>query len=393
MAAPEITSTGINIQTFDEIFTQLVDSYKAIYGIDIDLSQDTQDGQRVGIEAKALHDLQQLAVSIYYANDPDLANNDALQSIIKLAGIRKKAASQSSWDLDVTTDRALTLPEGYSVIDDVGQTWTIASPTVFLSATTQTVTFLSDVYGDVEGLSGATIKQATVQLGVTAIAAPADATAGQNEETDQDLRTRRRLSVQNPSRSTYGGLYAKLADLAGVTGLEIYENDTDTYDATLDLEARHYWIVIEGGDVTAIAETAAKQKTGGAGMKGGASGQWIETLTRPNGTSKTKVHTAFFDRPTIKPLYVNVTATRKDAAVPIDTSAIADAIATRTYNIGQRAIASELYCEGYTAGTTFILSDLQISDDNVTFTDEDIDVGFDGRFEIDAVNVTVTEVV
>ena len=47
---PNFTDEGIQVQTFEEIFNELVAGYQAIYG-DIDFSQNTKDGQIVGIEA------------------------------------------------------------------------------------------------------------------------------------------------------------------------------------------------------------------------------------------------------------------------------------------------------------------------------------------------------
>ena len=40
------TQDGITVETFDEIYNRIAEGIKAIYGADIDLSQNTPDGQR-----------------------------------------------------------------------------------------------------------------------------------------------------------------------------------------------------------------------------------------------------------------------------------------------------------------------------------------------------------
>lgn len=54
---PIITAEGIQVQTFNEIHTELSNEYKKVYGDDISLDQNTPDGQKVGIEAKLALDL------------------------------------------------------------------------------------------------------------------------------------------------------------------------------------------------------------------------------------------------------------------------------------------------------------------------------------------------
>jgi uncharacterized phage protein gp47/JayE len=316
MASPEFTTEGISIQTLAEIIAELDAGYRAIYGSNINLDQDSPDGQRVGIEAQARLDLQSFAVSIYNAMDPDLAEAVHLNKIIKLAGITRRPATRSTWDINVTVDRPLTLAEGYSIEDDLGQLWELASEESLIIGTTLT-TFTSVNFGAVEGLTGAVLKQSDVVLGITGLAAPGDASVGIEEESDPDLRSRRNLSVQNPSYSTLGGLFAKLADLDGVTDVVVYENDDDVYDATLDLDAHHVWAVVEAGEVSDISETIIKNKTGGAGLKGAVSSVYTESLIRPNGETFSIDHDVKFDRPTPASLYINITATRTDPTSPV----------------------------------------------------------------------------
>src|SRR5690606_5090132 len=113
------------VQTYQEIYDELAAAYRAIYGADINLDADSPDGQRVGIEAKARLDLQSFALALYNQIDPDFSAGEFLNKLIKLSGITRRPAVRSQVDVDVTTDRALTLPAGWTVADSLGQSWAL----------------------------------------------------------------------------------------------------------------------------------------------------------------------------------------------------------------------------------------------------------------------------
>jgi len=387
----KFTNTGLQTQSFEEIFNEIADEYRAIYGQDINIAQDAPDGQRVGISATASLDMQAFAAWLYNSLDPDLASGVALNRIIKLVGITRRPATQSVWDLQVASSTAITLPAGYTVEDDLGQEWSINSP-MSLPAGTNTVTFRALEFGAVEGVSGAVIEQSTIVVGVTSIVASVDSAVGVDEETDEQLRVRRNRSLENPALSTIGGLFAKLANTPGVTDIRVYENNTDTTDSD-GIPAHYTYSVVEGGEIGDIVETIVKNKTAGAGTLGSVSGNYIETLTRPDGSTFTITHTMQFDRPLFVSVYITVTATRRDPAIPIDAVLIAQKIADSVLYIGDNLLASSLYAKAYQAGSDYYLTDLLISDDNAVFTDERLISAINEKYVISVSNITVTEVI
>lgn len=389
--APEFTRTGITVQTFDEIFQGLIDEYKAIYGDDIDVSQNTPDGQKIAIEAKLISDLQAFGAQLYNQIDPDFSIGEIQKKILKLTGITPNPATRSSVDVTITTDRSLTLESGYTVADDQDQNW-VTTREYSLVSGSNTVTLEAENFGKVEAPAGTITEPVTIVIGVESVTNPSAATPGVDEETEEEVRVRRNKSLENPSLSTVGSLFASLANLDAVTNLRIYENDTNTYDTTLDLAAHSLWVVIRGGDIADIAEIITKDKTGGTGLKGSTTGTYTETLVKPDGNDITFIYEQEFDRPGDVPVYVQVTATRIDPAEPVDTALIAEKIAGREFDINENLQAAALYSHAYQAGTNFILTDMQISLDDSTYTDEKLDSDFDKIFSISATDVTVTEI-
>lgn len=385
----QFTPAGIQINTLQEEFDSLAEQYRAIYGADIDLDQESPDGQRVGIEAKARYDVQVFGLNVYNSMDPDFAEGDALQRLLKFNGTSVRAATRSTWDLEVTVAYNLTLEAGYQIKDDLNQLWKLPSDVVVTSGA-NIVTFQSVDFGPIVGLTGSVLTQATVVLGVTGLAALTDAVVGQAEETEPQTRRRRNRSLRNPAYTTTGSLFARLAETPGVTDLEVYDNDTNVYNSALDLNAHTVWCVVEGGTIADIAETFAKNKNAGTGWKGSIAVTYTETRTRPNGTTYLKTHYLAIDRPTYVPLYVRMTATVDTVGDTVNTDLIKERLEALEVFIGLKIAASDLYEPAQGDAPNFYLTDLEVSTDGITWTDGEVSPGPGGKFTIDGANITVT---
>ena len=392
MTAPRFTPDSIQVQTFQEIYDELAEGYRAIYGDDINLDADSPDGQRVAIEAQLVLDSQSFGALEYNQRDPDFALGQSLNSIIKLSGITRRPATRSQVDVTVVTDRPLTLPIDYTVEDDLGQSWSTLAVRTLIAGTT-TVTLFAVDFGAIEADADTIVNPVTVVIGDQSVTNPTAATAGIDEETDQELRVRRNRSLETPQSSSTGRMFTALASVPNVTGVAVYENDTDVTDYN-GIPAHSLWVVVEGGAVAAIVETMTKNKTGGKGMVGSVTGTFSEPVTRPNGTTFTIVHSMTFDRPVDVPVLVRLDATRKDAANPVDEALISQAIAAKDFNIGENLLAGDLYRLAFNAGESFIPTNLEISrDSGATYTDGRILSDLNEKFSIAAGDVAVTEII
>lgn len=400
----KLDGNGLQTSTFDEIFTQLDAGYRDIYGQDIITDQESPDGQKIGLEAAPRYDIESLIAWLYSQIDPDLNNGDMQQAIGKLAGVYLLPASRSQWDLTVNVSRNITLPSGYTIADQNDTEWFLDSD-VSLTTGDNAITFLSVLWGSVAGIAtGSSFTQSTPELYVTSISASADATQGREEETEEQFRLRRKSSTENPSQSTIGAIYAKLAQLNGVSDLAIYDNSTSianqvTFSSNPDLvnstepvtiTGHTFWTVIEGGSLDDIGDVMAKQRLGNT--KGAIDVTYSEMLTRPDGSELTVTNTHKIDRPIYPPLYIRLTATLTKTGETIDAQAIKEKIATYPLLIGQYIQAGQLYPSAYINKYNYTVSDLEISLDGVTWTDERLFSGYDGKLTIDTANITVTEV-
>jgi uncharacterized phage protein gp47/JayE len=384
-----ITPTGITIDTLSELIERLSTEYRNIYGQDIAIDQDTADGQRIGIESKLILDVQTALLYLYASLDVDQAKGEALNRAIKYAGIVRRQATNSTWDLTVIADRALTIPSGYTIKDESGQEWqTVSDYTLAIGA--NSVSFESVNLGAVVGLIGSTFEQVTVYLGITGIAASVSAVIGIDEETDEELRKRRNISIENPSLCTIGSLTAKLLQVENVTDCKVYENYTDTYNADLTLDAHSVWCVVEGGDANDIAEVIAKQKTAGTGMKGSVMGSYTETYTRLNGTPYAITYDMLFDRPIDNPIYLRMDAVRTTIEA-VDQVLLKQQLTAFDFNIGVNVKAFEFYA--LAQGVNWYPRNIEISLDGLTWVEGELTCPVGHKFSLDGLNITINEII
>src|SRR5262245_39773917 len=91
----KIDASGIHAPGFDEIYAYVQDQYRSIYGADIDIDADTQDGQLLAIFSDALNDNNQSAIAAFNSFRPGFAVGAGLSSIVKINGISRHAATSS----------------------------------------------------------------------------------------------------------------------------------------------------------------------------------------------------------------------------------------------------------------------------------------------------------
>lgn len=391
--ALQFDNNGLQTDTFRDLFQTLSDAYKGIYGQDIDLDQDSPDGQRVAIEAQARTDIEAALQWLYSQMDPDFNNGDMQQVIAKLHGLYLRPGSRSQRDLKVVTDRPVLLYAGYKILDQANQVWFIRTPVTVPAGTTE-VTFFAELFGKVTGLVSDTFTQLTPELGVQGFISEAAVVVGRDEETPEEFRQRRNRSLENPATGSTGAIFAKVAQLPGVTDVNIDENDTKVDDPLTGIPANSIWLVVEGGAVSDIVEVMVKQKGGGTGTKGDITGRLIETLIRPDGTTLAIAHDMQFDRPIYIPLHIKLTAKRKISSEPVDVDSLKEALADRVLHIGESIDANELYANGYgTARVNYVLTDMEISADGVTYTEGELSPGFQGKFTLSNANIVIDEVI
>src|SRR5260363_318444 len=78
-----IDATGIHAPSYADVLNALKAQYRAIYGPDVYLENDSQDGQWLAVLAKCIHDANSAAISVYHAFSPATAQGMGLSRMVK----------------------------------------------------------------------------------------------------------------------------------------------------------------------------------------------------------------------------------------------------------------------------------------------------------------------
>lgn len=333
--APTIDANGISVPQFADVLTYLQTQYRAIFGPDVYLGNDSQDGQFLGVIAAAINDSNATAVSVYNSMSPATAQGNGLSSNVKINGIARLTSSNSSVDVTLVGVAGTIVSNG--VVADTNQNnWNLPASVTIPSAGTITVTATSANPGAIAAAAGTVTSIKTPTLGWQTVSNASDAAIGNPVETDAALRVRQAAAVALPSKTVLQGIVGAVESITGVTLARAYENDTATTDSN-GLPAHSIALVVDGGDATAIATAILQKKTPGAYTAGTTS----QTITDSSGFS----NTIRFYRPTAKALSVEV----KVKALSNYTTVIGDEIKAAmvahitALGIGQSVLIPRLY--------------------------------------------------
>lgn len=269
---------GLQTATVSEILSDLETAFKAIYGDDVLLDSSTPDGQWLNILAQKGVDIRGLLMQLYNSFNPDNAQGSVLDQRCAINNVFRKAGTFTTVSINVTTDRSLTLegldgnynnPEGtgYTIQDNEGNKFILVNTSTIPAGTTSLL-FRAETIGNIVVLPQTITTPVTIVLGVISVINPSAASSiGSNEESDAELRIRRRQSVSVGSFGYLNGLQAKLLQLKGVNDAKVYENYTDETDDN-GIPPHCIWVVMDGGDTEEIADAIYSKKCPGTDMKG-----------------------------------------------------------------------------------------------------------------------------
>lgn len=392
-----INADGLQVKTAAEIRAELVAALQAIYGADINVDQNSPDGQVIGIITQLGVDLRELAVQINNGFDPDRAIGRILDERVVINNVERNGGTFTIQPVEITVDRTVSLQgldanfndingTGFTVQDDAGNQFILVDSDT-LTAGTHELNFRAKNIGQVETVIGTIQTAVTIVLGVTGVNnSSAALEIGQNEETDAQLRLRRQQSVALASTGYLNGLLGDVLALEGVTDAKLYENYTNSIDAD-GIPAHGTWLIVEGGANSDIAQTYYENKSYGSNMKGD-----VEIdITTPSGG----LFVAKFDRPDAVDLYIRFDIQRTVTSYVFDEDAIKDYIVdTLVYKIGDFAETSLATVAAVAAiaaqGGGGVPVNVEISDDGITYTDFLETPTLDSKWTLDASNIGIT---
>lgn len=255
--APYIDDAGLHIPTYQDIKDDLVTEAKKIFGEDIYLENDSMDYEYISAIALKMYDTLNSIVYAYNSCSPVTAIGSGLDTVVKINGLKRKAASYSTCVVTLTGIPQTVIKSG--VVQDIsGNNWNLPSNITIPEEGEIEVSAICTVLGSISALVGDINKIATPQLGWISVTNKVNAVLGQPVETDAQLRARQAVSTALPSQTLLEGTIAGIVSVEGVTRQRVYENDTndssETEENPYGLPAHSITAVVEGGLDADIAE-------------------------------------------------------------------------------------------------------------------------------------------
>ena len=246
-----ITATGCSVPAFADVLAGVQAMFQGIYGADIYIAPDSQDGQLIAAFASAFNDVNLAIQAAYLSFDPDYAQGAGLSSLVKINGLARQTASYSTAPATVIGQAETAITNG--VAKDVnGQLWNLPVSVIIPSGGSINVTVTAQQLGALAAGLGKINSIYTPTFGWQSISNTAAATPGAPVEQDPTLKARRKTSTSIAAQTLTEAIGTAVGNVTGVTRSKVFENDTGAVDGN-GIPAYSLAIVVEGGLNTDIA--------------------------------------------------------------------------------------------------------------------------------------------
>jgi len=263
---PSVTPTGITAPSYNDILLSLIASMQSIFGSDIYLPPDSQDLQMLAAFALSINDVNNAIVAVYNGFAPTFAQGAALSALVKINGLQREPATNSTAILAIGGTAGTVITNGI-VQDANGNLWDLPASVTIPGGGTINETATCETAGAITAPPHTITKIFNPVLGWQTADNAAAATVGVDAESDATLRARQ---AESTAISAITPLQTILAAVANVTGVErsaIYENQSAITDGN-GIPGHSIAVVVEGGDITAIATAIEEKKSPGTGTYG-----------------------------------------------------------------------------------------------------------------------------
>lgn len=391
MSMNYIGINGLVTQSLEEIKADLIEKFKGIYGQDINLEQNSPDGQWLNILAQEKKDILDVLTTFYNNLDPDRVVGIPQQILYKLNGLVIKAYTYSYVYIYVTVTEEVTLQgldediensdgTGYTVRDMNGNRWILTS-TTDLTAGKHLLNFRAGDLGNITALPNTINIMETVLKGVAEVNNPANNyITGNTGETTAEFRLRRNQSMAVPSQGFDESTQSQMLALETVTECKVYDNRSD--EVVNGIPAHGVWVIVRGGFPQEIGRVIYNNLPPGIPMKG---------------SEKVIVHKVSGDLETVyydvaKPANLYVRATIKNfTQTDLDKDYIKQQVSESKYLVAEQAESATLLgTMKETLGDTGTPYDVEISIDDSIWVEYVSPTGLDEYFVITPENITLT---
>lgn len=388
-----LDATGLTVNSVTEIVADLTTQLQAVYGADINVDQNSPDGQLINIFAQASADQLELLVDIYNSFAVENAFGVDLDQRVAINGLARRAGTFTTTPVLITVNQALNLigldeietnptAQVFTIKDDAGNQWVLAENHTFSGAGATSLTFRAVTLGAVEVIANTITNQVTTVLGVTAVNNPtvSGTILGVNEESDADLKIRHGRMFYLASTGPSDAVAAALLSIPDVIDAFVGENVTDTPSG--GIPAHGIWCIVNGGSDANIAQAIYSKKGAGCDMVG------AETfvITRPQGNSIT----IKWDAALTQDLFIQFGVTPRSGTIPTDADIKTALAAALVYKLGQIATIGDVVAAMLAIVPNAYITGVGVSDDGMSYGDTATPSDLQHYWTVSTANIDIT---
>lgn len=230
--ASGLDATGLEIKRLADLLTEMKDEARGRIGDAVQLDgKNSAAGQLLELFAVQLAEVWELAQGLYDSFNRDTAEGTQLDNLCGLIGVVREPATSSFATLTITGTPATVVPQGTRYRVPNGPTFETAEAATIGGGGTVDVVVNAVETGPVTATSATITEAVDVVAGVSSVSNAADATPGQDVESDTQLRVRAQLSLSIVGAGPDQAIAARLLALDSVQQCIVISNRTLTTDA------------------------------------------------------------------------------------------------------------------------------------------------------------------
>lgn len=289
--------------------------WTAAFGNDLALTPDTPQGVMITAETLAREGVLRNTAQLANQINPNVAEGVFLDAVWALTGGQRRAATKTVVPGVVLAGVPSSIIQAGAVAANsvTGARFILANVVILDNSGNGVGDFVSVAEGEVPCAAGDLSQIVTGVLGWETVTNPTAGVLGTAVESDEQSRVRRKQTLALQGVSINEATVSRLMDTEGVRSVAFRENYTNgpvTIDG-INLVANSIWACVDGGTDDAVAATLLATKSAGCNWNGAVAVNVVDQYT-------SQVYPVVFDRPTPKPILVNVTVRAGVISDPIN---------------------------------------------------------------------------
>ena len=301
-----LTTTGTIVPDTADLKAEVQAEFRAALGADLSLDDETPQGVLIVGEVQSRSAAAANNAALANQINPDVSGGVFLDALCALSGLQRASATFTAVSgVTLTGVPGTVIPTGTRARTAAGDVFALAATATLGGGGTATGDFRAATTGPVPCLVGQLSQIVDGVLGWETITNPVAGVPGADLQSDESLRSLRRVTLALQGQGTTEAITSRLFALDGVRSLTIRVNKTDTTAVIDGVSVRYHsvWTCVDGGTNEDIAAALlAAVDTGG-----GFSGSVIVNYTDP---FSGQVYEVRFERPAPIPVLLRVTVRR-----------------------------------------------------------------------------------